>query len=117
MSSGDRGTGKGETVREERTSVEGDLGGSATPTRSKVESWEGRPGHLSPGRPHRWMVTTPATAREPGYRTPPIRRHTVTTAQAVTDSPLWTRVVSHLLLPDPLIEGKEGVWHVQNQID
>ena len=32
-----KGTGKGETVRQERTSVPGDRGGLANPTRSKVE--------------------------------------------------------------------------------
>ena len=31
------GTGKAETVRQERTSVPGDRGGLANPTRSKVE--------------------------------------------------------------------------------
>jgi hypothetical protein len=30
-------TGKGETVRQERTSARGDPGGSANPTRSKVK--------------------------------------------------------------------------------
>jgi hypothetical protein len=32
-----KGTGKGETVRQERTSARGDPGGSANPTRSKAE--------------------------------------------------------------------------------
>jgi hypothetical protein len=31
-------TGKGETVRQERTSARGDPGGSANPTRSKVKT-------------------------------------------------------------------------------
>ena len=37
------GTGKGETVRQERTSVPGDRGGLANPTRSKVEQGAGGP--------------------------------------------------------------------------
>ena len=36
-------TGKGETVRQERTSVRGDPGGSANPTRSKAETGTGCP--------------------------------------------------------------------------
>jgi hypothetical protein len=36
-------TGKGETVRQERTSARGDPGGSANPTWSKVKTWEGGP--------------------------------------------------------------------------
>src|SRR3546814_20634728 len=115
MSSGDRGTGKGETVREERTSVEGDLGGSATPTRSKVESWEGRHGHISPGRQHRWMVTTPATAREPGYRPPPIGRLTTNTPSPVTAYPLRTSDVRTLLPPDLIIQGKKSVYQGHNR--
>jgi len=36
-------TGKGETVRQERTSARGDPGGSANPTRSKVRQGEDGP--------------------------------------------------------------------------
>jgi hypothetical protein len=37
MGPGDRFTGKGETVRQERTSARGDPGGSTNPTWSKAE--------------------------------------------------------------------------------
>ncbi len=54
------GTGKGETVRQERTSVPGDRGGLANPTRSKVEQGVDGPSN-TPGRPHRGMTTDPAS--------------------------------------------------------
>ena len=55
-------TGKGETVRQERTSDGGDPAGSVNPTRSKAKrgKWAARPlleRGASPGRPLRWMVT------------------------------------------------------------
>ena len=59
-----RGTGKGETVRQELTSVAGDCGGSVNPTRSKAKQGCRRPVDQVPGRPlerigngaSRWMV-------------------------------------------------------------
>jgi hypothetical protein len=80
-------TGKGEKVRQERTSDEGDFVGSVNPTRSKAKRGrqaarlvpeKGR----SPGRPLRWMATpvlcpSPgrASGQNPAYR-PAHRRPT-----------------------------------------
>ena len=55
-------TGKGETVRQERTSGRGDPAGLVNPTRSKAKRGKraARPPlerGASPGRPLRWMAT------------------------------------------------------------
>ena len=80
---GQTGTGKGETVRQERTSARGDSGGSANPTRSKAKQRNGLPARCrrkatpSSGRPHRWMATPPlARATD---RIPPTGRLTIPT--------------------------------------
>ena len=74
-----KGTGKGETVRQERTSARGDPGGSANPTRSKAE--QGTDARPVPPRRH-----TPQVGRIDGWpprrlrathRTPPTGRLTV----------------------------------------
>jgi hypothetical protein len=78
-------TGKGEKVRQERTSGRGDPAGSVNPTRSKAKRGRraARPvpeKGRSPGRPLRWMAT-PAfclpsrqgAGQNPAYR--PAHRH------------------------------------------
>ena len=68
-------TGKGERVRQERTSGRGDPAGSVNPTRSKAKrgKWVARPPperEGSPGRPLRWMATQapPGAGQNPAYR-------------------------------------------------
>ncbi len=67
-------TGKGETVRQERTSGSGDRTGSVNPTRSKAKrgTWAARPPRQgqSPGRPRRWMATQASreAGQNPAYR-------------------------------------------------
>ena len=72
-------TGKGETVRQERTSGPGDRTGSVNPTRSKAKrgTRAARPPRegQSPGRPRRWMATHASSRLD---RIPPTGRLTVT---------------------------------------
>jgi hypothetical protein len=84
-------TGKGETVRQERTSDGGDPAGSVNPTRSKAKRGKraARPPperEGSPGRPLRWMATQapPGAGQNPAYR--PAHRHNPLPAKRRADS-------------------------------
>ena len=92
-------TGKGETVRQERTSDGGDPVGSVNPTRSKAKRGKraARPPperEGSPGRPLRWMATQapPGAGQNPAYR--PAHRQTCWTRLAPGDPRPPARVLA-----------------------
>ena len=75
-----RRTGKGATVRQERTSARGDPGGSVNPTRSKARQGEGGPSDKDP-RVGRWSRR--ATAGREGWPPTPAPQGTWVTESGV----------------------------------